>query len=76
MTVPPDGDAHVEPLLGAYVLDALPAEEAGAVAAHLRGCDSCTAAYLDVADASSLLALLTEADLAEGLGQDEPPGPA
>ncbi|MFE8005901.1 zf-HC2 domain-containing protein [Streptomyces sp. NPDC057418] len=60
------GDApHVRHLLGAYVLDALSAEETGPVSRHLQRCDACAAAYVEVADAVSLLALLDEEDLLE-----------
>ncbi|MFD5032357.1 zf-HC2 domain-containing protein [Streptomyces sp. NPDC058220] len=58
-----DSGAHVRSLLGAYVLDALAPEEDRRVADHLAGCDPCGAAYLEVADAPSLLALLDEDDL-------------
>ncbi|MGW6908664.1 zf-HC2 domain-containing protein [Streptomyces sp. NPDC054940] len=81
MTVPPDDDAHVELLLGAYVLGALSAVEDRRVAAHLAECDRCGAAYLGVADVPDFLALFSETDLAEGLGTGLPgpdgdlPGP-
>ncbi|MEU9762265.1 zf-HC2 domain-containing protein [Streptomyces sp. NPDC047985] len=52
-------------LLGAYVLDALTADETGTVARHLRTCDGCAADDVEVAQAASLLALLTEDDLPE-----------
>ncbi|MEU3370132.1 zf-HC2 domain-containing protein [Streptomyces sp. NPDC006711] len=54
---------HVRQLLGAYVLGALAPGDDRAVAAHLRRCAPCRGAYAEVAEASSLLALLTEADL-------------
>ncbi|MFD5746403.1 zf-HC2 domain-containing protein [Streptomyces sp. NPDC127033] len=50
-------------LLGAYVLEALGPAEDRRVAGHLARCDACGAAYLEVADAPSLLALLDEEDL-------------
>lgn len=56
---------HVRRLLGAYVLDALTPEEAGAVTRHLRTCGACAAAHGEIAQAASLLALLTEDDLPE-----------
>ncbi|MEV0093921.1 zf-HC2 domain-containing protein [Streptomyces sp. NPDC050738] len=69
MTAAPPPGPHVRPLLGAYVLSALAPEEDSRVAAHLRTCDACAAAYLEVAEAPSLLALSSEEDL---LGDDEP----
>ncbi|MET9514636.1 zf-HC2 domain-containing protein [Streptomyces sp. NPDC002994] len=57
---------HVELLLGAYVLDALPAAEDAEVASHLGQCDLCRTAYLEVADAAALLALFSADDLAAG----------
>ncbi|MFD4029367.1 zf-HC2 domain-containing protein [Streptomyces sp. NBC_01102] len=65
MTADHGDDPHVRQLLGAYVLDALSAEETGPVARHLQRCDTCAAAYVEVADAVSLLALLDEEDLLE-----------
>ncbi|MFE4644324.1 zf-HC2 domain-containing protein [Streptomyces sp. NPDC056730] len=50
-------------LLGAYVLEALAPEEDRRVADHLAECGPCGAAYLEVADAPSSLALLDEDDL-------------
>jgi hypothetical protein len=41
MSADPGDDPHVRPLLGAYVLDALDAEETCRVARHLQGCDGC-----------------------------------
>ncbi|MFF3980706.1 zf-HC2 domain-containing protein [Streptomyces sp. NPDC001828] len=64
---------HVRQLLGAYVLGALEPGEDRAVAAHLRRCAPCRAAYLEAAEASSLLALLTEADLKPT--EENPSGP-
>ncbi|MFJ8311531.1 MULTISPECIES: zf-HC2 domain-containing protein [unclassified Streptomyces] len=64
---------HVRQLLGAYVLGALAPGEDRDVAAHLRRCAGCRTAYLEVADAPSLLALLTEADLAPT--EQSPSGP-
>ncbi|MFB7270135.1 zf-HC2 domain-containing protein [Streptomyces sp. NPDC056244] len=54
---------HVRALLGAYVLGALAPAEDRRVADHLAGCDPCGAAYLEVADTPSLLALCDEDDL-------------
>ncbi|WNI20870.1 zf-HC2 domain-containing protein [Streptomyces sp. ITFR-16] len=65
MTADPGEGPHMRQLLGAYILDALPAEEARAVARHLRGCDRCAADYAAVAEAADLLALLREEDLLE-----------
>ncbi|MFJ9884662.1 zf-HC2 domain-containing protein [Streptomyces sp. NPDC091287] len=65
MSVDPGDDPHVRLLLGAYVLDALDAEETGRVARHLRGCDGCARVYVEVAEASALLALLRAEDLRE-----------
>ena len=48
---------------GAYVLGALAPEEDLRVVDHLAGCDPCGAAYLEVADVPSLLALFDEDDL-------------
>jgi anti-sigma factor RsiW len=63
VTAVADGGPHVRSLLGAYVLGALAHEEDRRVADHLRDCDRCGAAYLEVADAPSLLALFDEDDL-------------
>ncbi|MFG2409638.1 zf-HC2 domain-containing protein [Streptomyces brevispora] len=52
-------------LLGAYVLDALPAPEALTVSRHLQTCDRCAADYVAVAEAVALLPLLSEEDLLE-----------
>ncbi|WP_103507230.1 zf-HC2 domain-containing protein [Streptomyces sp. SM13] len=65
MSADPGDDPHVRLLLGAYVLDALEAEEACRVARHLQGCDACTRVYVEVAEASALLALLRAEDLRE-----------
>ncbi|WP_232788684.1 zf-HC2 domain-containing protein [Streptomyces odonnellii] len=50
-------------LLGAYVLGALAPAEDRRVTDHLADCDPCGAAYLEVADTPSLLALCDEDDL-------------
>lgn len=63
MTDGAGGGAHVRKLLGAYVLGALAPDEDRRVAEHLDGCDACAAAYLEVADTPSLLALFDEDDL-------------
>lgn len=65
MSVDPGDDPHVRLLLGAYVLDALDAEETFKVARHLGGCDACARIYVEVAEASALLALLRAEDLRE-----------
>ena len=65
MTADRGDDPHVRQLLGAYVLDALEAEENGSVARHLQWCGACVAAYVEVADAVSLLAQLNADDLLE-----------
>lgn len=65
MTADRGEDHHVRTLLGAYALDALEAEESRLVAAHLGHCPVCAAAYAELADAVSLLALLNEEDLSE-----------
>ncbi|MER6599225.1 hypothetical protein C6W96_32825 [Streptomyces sp. CS149] len=65
MSADPGDDPHVRLLLGAYVLDALNAEETCRVARHLQGCDDCARVYVEVADASALLALLRAEDLRE-----------
>ncbi|MEU1073680.1 MULTISPECIES: zf-HC2 domain-containing protein [unclassified Streptomyces] len=57
---------HVRQLLGAYVLGALARDEDRRVAGHLRVCPGCRAAYLEVAETPSMLALLLEEDLADG----------
>ncbi|MFC8275911.1 zf-HC2 domain-containing protein [Streptomyces sp. NPDC057271] len=68
MTMPPsEGGSHVRLLLGAYVLGALCAEEDRTVAEHLRHCEECGAAYLEMTEAQNLLALFSEADLLDGL---------
>jgi anti-sigma factor RsiW len=65
MTADRGDDPHVRQMLGAYVLDALEAEESGSVARHLQRCRACAAAYVEVADAVCLLALLNADDLLE-----------
>ncbi|MEW1612789.1 MULTISPECIES: zf-HC2 domain-containing protein [unclassified Streptomyces] len=65
MSAGPGDDPHVRLLLGAYVLDALDAEETSRVARHLQLCDGCARDYVEVAQASALLALLRAADLGE-----------
>ncbi|MFB7226786.1 zf-HC2 domain-containing protein [Streptomyces griseus] len=65
MSADPGDDPHVRLLLGAYVLDALDVEEACRVARHLQGCDACARVYVEVAEASALLALLRAEDLRE-----------
>nr|WSW65088.1 zf-HC2 domain-containing protein [Streptomyces sp. NBC_00995] len=65
MTGHPEEEPHVRQLLGAYVLDALPAAQARTVARHLWSCDRCAADYAAVAEAATLLPLLTEEDLIE-----------
>lgn len=60
----------MELLLGAYVLDALPAAEDAEVASHLARCDVCCAAYLEVADAAALLARFSADDLKEDPAED------
>lgn len=65
MTAERGDDPHVRQLLGAYVLDALTPDETRPVSGHLQRCDACAAAYVEVADAVSLLALLSEDDLLE-----------
>ncbi|MFE7459179.1 zf-HC2 domain-containing protein [Streptomyces sp. NPDC057554] len=65
MTTYPGDDPHVRLLLGAYVLDALDADETCRVARHLRRCDGCARDYAAVAEASALLALLRAEDLRE-----------
>jgi anti-sigma factor RsiW len=69
MTAVPPPDPHVRALLGAYVLSALAPEEDSRVAVHLQSCDACGAAYLEVAEAPSLLAFSSEEEL---LGDDDP----
>ncbi|MFJ6852529.1 zf-HC2 domain-containing protein [Streptomyces sp. NPDC091271] len=65
MTADRGDGPHVRQLLGAYVLDALGADESGEVARHLQRCEACVAAYVEVAEAVSLLALLNVEDLLE-----------
>lgn len=65
MSADPGDDPHVRLLLGAYVLDALEPEETRRVARHLRRCDGCTRVYVDMTEASALLALLRAEDLGE-----------
>lgn len=65
MTADPGEGPHVRQELGAYVLDALTADETRTVSRHLRSCDRCAADYMEVAEAVSLLALLREEDLPE-----------
>lgn len=57
-------------LLGAYVLDALTPEENRMVADHLRDCATCGADYLDMTEAQQLLAMISEADLLDGLDEE------
>ncbi|MDX3056945.1 zf-HC2 domain-containing protein [Streptomyces sp. NE06-03E] len=65
MTADRGEEPHVRQLLGAYVLDALEDGESGPVARHLQRCGACAAAYVEVAEAVSLLALLNLDDLLE-----------
>ncbi|MFD0341952.1 zf-HC2 domain-containing protein [Streptomyces sp. NPDC127117] len=65
MTADPGEGPHVRHVLGAYVLDALTADETRTVSRHLQSCDRCTADYVEVAEAVSLLALVREEDLLE-----------
>ncbi|MFF9687156.1 zf-HC2 domain-containing protein [Streptomyces sp. NPDC014623] len=65
MTADPGDTPHVRQLLGAYVLDALEADESGTVARHLQQCGACAAAYVEIMDAASLLALINVDDLLE-----------
>lgn len=65
MSADPGDDPHVRLLLGAYVLDALDDGETCRVARHLQGCDDCARVYVEVAEASALLALLRAEDLRE-----------
>ncbi|MFB8038354.1 zf-HC2 domain-containing protein [Streptomyces sp. NPDC056004] len=65
MTADPGEGPHVRHVLGAYVLDALPAGETRTVSRHLQSCDRCAADYVEAAEAVSLLALLREEDLLE-----------
>ncbi|MFF1924191.1 zf-HC2 domain-containing protein [Streptomyces sp. NPDC058221] len=65
MTADPGEGPHMRQLLGAYVLDALPAPEARSVSRHLQSCDRCAADYVALAEAAALLPLLSEEDLLE-----------
>ncbi|MEU0300911.1 zf-HC2 domain-containing protein [Streptomyces sp. NPDC006175] len=65
MTADRGDGPHVRQLLGAYVLDALETDESGEVARHLQRCEACAAAYVEVAEAVSLLAQLNVEDLLE-----------
>ncbi|WP_405682793.1 zf-HC2 domain-containing protein [Streptomyces sp. NBC_00057] len=65
MTADHGEDPHVRQSLGAYVLDALTAGETRTVSRHLQSCDRCAADYMEVAEAVSLLALITVEDLLE-----------
>ncbi|MFF2727867.1 zf-HC2 domain-containing protein [Streptomyces sp. NPDC058008] len=65
MTADHGDGPHVRQLLGAYVLDALDDDESAPVARHLQRCGTCAAAYVEVAEAVSLLALLDVEDLLE-----------
>ncbi|MFE3903561.1 zf-HC2 domain-containing protein [Streptomyces sp. NPDC059153] len=65
MTADHGEGAHVRQWLGAYVLDALTAGETRTVSRHLQSCDRCAADYMEVAEAVSLLALITVEDLLE-----------
>lgn len=76
MIVPHPDSAHVELLLGAYVLGALGRAEDTRVSGHLQVCDACRIAYLDMADAPALLAMFSEDDLLDGPDDlDGPEGP-
>ncbi|MEV8229188.1 zf-HC2 domain-containing protein [Streptomyces sp. NPDC079167] len=65
MTADRGDGPHVRQLLGVYVLDALETDESGEVARHLQRCEACAAAYVEVAEAVSLLAQLNVEDLLE-----------
>ncbi|MFI2346364.1 zf-HC2 domain-containing protein [Streptomyces sp. NPDC019443] len=73
MIVPHPDSAHVELLLGAYVLGALGPAEDTRVSGHLQVCDPCRIAYLDMADAPALLAMFSEDDLLDGPDGDQTP---
>jgi anti-sigma factor RsiW len=66
------GCRELRPLLGAYVLGALEAEEAAAVRAHVAACPACAAEHARLAPLPGLLTL------AEGARQAtaDPPSPA
>ena len=55
-------DGHVQMLLGAYLLDGLPAAETAAVRAHLGRCATCRAEHDDLALVPALLSLLPAAE--------------
>lgn len=61
---------HIEPDLGAYVLDALEIEEAEAIEAHLATCQTCRDEARSLAGTASVLALLGPEDFEQ---LDEPP---
>ena len=63
MTGEADGGPHVRSQLGGYALGALTPQEDRRVAEHLRRCERCGAAYLEMAEAAALLALVDEEDL-------------
>ncbi|MER5550541.1 zf-HC2 domain-containing protein [Streptomyces sp. NPDC002793] len=65
MTAERGDGPHVRQMLGAYVLDALEEDETASVARHLQRCGACAAAYVEVVDAVSLLAMLSAEDLLE-----------
>jgi len=54
--------AHVEMLLGAYLLGGLSKAEASAVHAHLACCSACQAEYDELAGVTELLDLLGSGD--------------
>jgi len=64
MTTADEGAEHVQHLLGAYVLSALPADEDLAVSRHLAVCSSCAADAADLHDVRRVLDRLDEAHVA------------
>jgi len=52
---------HPDDLLAAFALDALPADEAGAVAVHVRACEQCRVAVIRLHQVTQVLALAAPA---------------
>ncbi len=72
--VTPPGEGEPHDAVGAYLLDALPAEERIAFEAHLLRCESCRQEVARLAPVVQLLPRLLEAEIAEG--EEQGPGPA
>lgn len=77
MTASEQGGEHVQLLLGAYVLQALPQDEERVVAAHLAACSSCLAEAAELAQVRRVLDRLDRRGVARLLdAAGQPPATA